>query len=107
LDHLATLAVMLNTIAEAWHRPHSGHPSLEMESGPVELLICAVEDFKKEEFPSPRSYKRLAEIEFVHLLAGRLFPWATRAEIGTMLGHYHERRLKMAGGPSRAKRRRL
>ncbi len=98
LDHLAALAVMLNTIAEAWHRPHSGHPSFEMESRPIELLICAVEDLIGEEFPSPRSYKRLAEIEFAQLLAGRLFPRATRAEIGTMLGHFHKRRLAKAKG---------
>src|SRR6266700_7814498 len=110
LDHLAALAVMLNTIAEAWHRPHSGQPSFEMESRAVELLICAVEDLIGEEFPSPRSYKRLAEIEFAQLLAGRLFPWATDANIRTMLGHYHNRRLnksKRRGGPSSAKRRQV
>jgi len=98
LDHLAALAVMLNTIAEAWHRPHSGHPSFEMESRAVELLICAVEDLIGEEFPSPRSYKRLAEIEFAQLLAGRLFPWATDANIRTMLGLFHKRRLAKAKG---------
>jgi hypothetical protein len=106
LDHLSDLAVMLNTIAEAWHRPHPGNPSLEMESHPVELLICAVEDFMEEEFPSPRSYKRAAEIEFARLLAGRLFPQATDAQIKTMLQHFHNRRRgeQRSGRPSTQRR---
>lgn len=87
LDYLALLPSMLNTIAEAWHRPHPGRPSLEMESAAVGLLICAVEDFTGEKFPSPRSNKRLAELEFARLLAGRLFPSSTPAEVGTMLRH--------------------
>ena len=68
LDHLATLPTMLNTMAEAWHRPGPGQPSLELESGAVELLTYAIEDYTGREFPSPRSYKRLAEIELVRLL---------------------------------------
>jgi hypothetical protein len=106
LDHLSDLAVTLNTIAETWHRPHRGNPSLEMKSHPVELLICAVEDFMGKEFPSPRSYKRDSEIEFAHLLAGRLFQRATRAQIKTMLGHFHNRRLgeRRSGRPSTQRR---
>jgi hypothetical protein len=77
-----------------------------MESHPVELLICAVEDFMEKEFPSPRSYKRDSEIEFAHLLAGRLFQRATRAQIKTMLGHFHNRRLgeRRSGRPSTQRR---
>jgi hypothetical protein len=97
LDYLAGLPLMLNTIAEAWHRPSPGQPSLEMESDAVGLLICAVEDFTEKEFPSPRSYKRDAELDFVRLLAGRLFPSSTPTEINTMLRHFHNRRLSKAG----------
>jgi hypothetical protein len=95
-DYLALLPSMLNTIAEAWHRPRPGQSSLEVESAAVGLLICAVEDFTGEKFPSPRSNKRLAELEFVRLLARRLFPSSTPAEIGTMLQHFHDRRLGKA-----------
>ncbi len=106
LDQLAALAVMLNSIAEAWHRPRPGQPSLEMESDAVGLLIRAVEDFTEAEFPSPRSYKRLAEIEFVRLLAERLFPQSTRPKIDTMLRHFHERRRgKARGGRPSAQRK--
>jgi hypothetical protein len=98
LDYLALLPSMLDTIAEAWHRPRPGQPSLEMKSAAVELLICAVEDFTGEKFPSPRSNKRLAELEFARLLAERLFPSSTRAEIDTMLRHFHDRRLGKARG---------
>ena len=108
LDHLAALAVMLNTIAGVWHRPHPGQPSLERESRAVELLICAVEEFIGEEFPSPRSCKRDAELDFGRLLAGRLFPQATRAEIDTMLRLFHNRRLaKGKLGRASVRRRRL
>jgi len=93
LEALAALPIMLNTIAETWYRPGPGQPSLQMESEAVGLLIYAVEDFQEAEFPSPRSYKRDAEIDFVRLLAGRLFPSATRAEIDTMLRHFHKQRL--------------
>jgi hypothetical protein len=93
LEALAALPVMLNTIAETWYRPRPGQPSLQMESDAVALLIRAVEDFQEAGFPSPRSYKRLAEIDFVQLLAGRLFPSATRAEIDTMFRHFHKQRL--------------
>jgi hypothetical protein len=98
LDHLAALAIMLNTIADGWHRPRPGQPSLKKDSDAVGLLICAVEDFTGEKFPSPRSYKRLAEIDFARLLVGRLFPSSTRPEIDTMLRHFHERRLRKAPG---------
>jgi hypothetical protein len=103
LDYLAGLPLMLNAIAEAWHRPSPGQPSLEMESDAVGLLICAVEDFTEKEFPSPRSYKRDAELDFVRLLAGRLFPSSTPTEINTMLRHFHNRRLSKAraGHPPR------
>ena len=92
LDNLALLPSMLNTIAEAWHRPRPGQPSLEMESAAIGLLICAIEDFTGETFPSPRSDKRLAELEFARLLAGRLFPSSRRPKINTMLRHFHDRR---------------
>jgi hypothetical protein len=98
LDYLALLPSMLNTIAEAWHRP--GQSSLEMKSAAVGLLICAVEDFRGEKFPSPRSNKRLAELEFARLLAGHLFPSSTAAEIDTMLRHFHDRRLGKTRGPA-------
>jgi len=93
LNYLAILPEMLNTMADAWHRPRPGQPSLEIESNAVGLLINAVEDFTGKEFPSPRSYKHLFEIEFVYVLAGRLFPSFTRSKIDTMLRHFHERRL--------------
>ncbi len=106
LDYLALLPSMLNTVAEVWHRPRAGQPSLEMKSAAVELLICAVEDFTGEKFPSPRSNKRLAELEFARLLAGRLFPSSTRAEIDTMLRHFHDRRLGKARGARPIRQRR-
>jgi len=96
LDHLATLPGMLNAIADAWHRPRPGQPSLETESWAVGLLTCAIEDYTGKEFPSPRSYKRLAEIELVHLLATRLLPSFTPAQIDTMLRHFQKRRLDEA-----------
>jgi hypothetical protein len=96
LEYLAVLPVMLNTIAEAWDRPRSGQPSLERESYAVALLICAIEDFTGTDFQSPRSIKRLAEIELVRLLAGRLFPSLTGAHINTALRHFHKRRLDPA-----------
>jgi hypothetical protein len=96
LDHLAALPGMLNNVAKAWHRPSPGQPSLKMESEAVGLLICAVEDFTETEFPSPRSEKRPAEIDFVKLLAERLFPGSTPSQIMTMLWHFHDRRLDQA-----------
>jgi hypothetical protein len=106
LEALAALPVMLNTIAATWYRPSPGHPSLERMSDAVGLLILAVEDFTEEQFRSPHSYKRLDEIEFVRLLAGRLFPSATRAEIDTMLRHFHKQRLSKtrAGRPLRRRK---
>jgi hypothetical protein len=101
LDYFSALPIVLNAIAEAWHRPRPGQPSLELESGAVGLLTCAIEDYTGEEFPPPRSYKRLAEIELVRLLAARLFPSFTPAQIETMLQHFHKRRLDKA----RAERR--
>jgi hypothetical protein len=96
LDYLAALPIVLNAIAETWQRPGPGQPSLEFESGAVELLTFAIEDYTGKEFPSPRSYKRLAEIELVRLLAARLFPSFTSAQIDTMLRHFHKRRLHKA-----------
>lgn len=84
---------MLSTVADAWHRPGPGQPSLEFLSGAVGLLTCAIEDYTGEEFPSPRSDKRLAEIELVRLLAAQLFPSHTPRQINTMLGHFHKERL--------------
>jgi hypothetical protein len=108
LDHLADLAELLNNVARAWHKPRPGQPSLEMESEAVGILICAVEDFKDTEFPSPRSYKRLAEIELVRLLGGRLFPRSTPSQINTMLRHYHKRRVdKVPAGRSPRKSKQL
>jgi hypothetical protein len=98
LDYLALLPSMLNTIAEVWHRPRPGQPSLETKSAAVGLLICAVEDFTGEKLRSPRSNKRLAELEFARLPAGRLFPSSTPAEIRTILRHFHDRRLGKARG---------
>jgi hypothetical protein len=98
LDYLALLPSMLNTVGEAWHRPRPGQPSLEMKSAAVGLLICAVEDFTGDKFRSPRSIKRLAELEFAQLLARRLFPSSTPAEISTMLQHFHNRRMDKARG---------
>jgi hypothetical protein len=100
LDHLALLPSMLNTIAEVWHRPSPGQPSLEMESGAVRLLVLAVEDFTGAKFPSPRSIKRLAELEFAQLLIKRLFPSSTPAEIRTMLRHFHKRRQEKTREPT-------
>ena len=97
LDHLATLPAMLNTVADAWHRPGPGQPSLELESGAVGLLTCAIEDYTGKEFPSPRSYKRLVEIELVRLLAARLFPSFSPSQIETMLRHFLKRRLGRRG----------
>jgi hypothetical protein len=101
LGRLAALPPMLNAVAGVWHRQRPGQPSLELESGAVGLLTCAIEDFTGQQFPSPRSYKRLAEIEFVRLLAARLFPAYTLARINTMLRHYHGKRLAevMTGRP--------
>lgn len=96
LDYLATLPAMLNAIADTWHRPRPGQPSLETESWAVGLLICAIEDYTGKEFPSPRSYKRLAEIKLMRLLAVRLFPSFAPAQIETMLRHFHKRRLDKA-----------
>jgi hypothetical protein len=93
LAHLAALPVMLNTVADAWHRPGRGQPSLKLLSGAVGLLTCAIEDYTGEEFPSPRSIKRQAEIELVRLLAAQLFPSHTPEQINTMLGHVHSERL--------------
>ncbi len=104
LDHFAALPIVLNTIAEIWHRRRPGQPSLEIESGAVRLLTCAIEDFTGKEFPSPRSYKRLAEIELVHLLATRLFPSSTPAQVDTMLRHFHKRRLDKAKADYRPSR---
>lgn len=106
LDHLAALSTMLNTIADAWHRPRPGQPSLETESWAVGLLTCAIEDYTGKEFPSPRSYKRLAEIQLVYLLATLLFPSFLSAQIDTMLRHFHKRRLERAraGRPLRQRK---
>ena len=60
--------------------------------GAVLIGRRAIEDFTGETFPSPRSDKRLAELEFARLLAGRLFPSSTRPKINTMLRHFHDRR---------------
>ena len=98
LEYLALLPSMLNTVGEAWHRPRPGQPSLEMKSAAVELLICAVQDFTGGKFRSPRSNKRLAELEFAQLLAGRLFRSSTASEIRTMLRHFHNRRTDKARG---------
>jgi hypothetical protein len=92
LDYLALLPSMLNTVAETWYRPRRGQPSLEMKGAAVGLLICAVEDFTGEKFRSPRSNKRLAELEFAQLLAERLFSSSTAAKIRTILRHFHNRR---------------
>ena len=105
LDHLATLPAMLNTMADAWHRPGPGQPSVETESWALELLTYAIEDYTGREFPSPRSYKRLAEIELVRRLAARLFPSYSSAKINTMLRHFHERRLGGARDGSHIRQR--
>ena len=81
LDNLATIPPVLNAIADAWHRPGRGQPSFKLMSGAVGLLTCAIEDYTGNEFPSPRSYKRSAEIELVCVLAARLFPSFTPAQI--------------------------
>jgi hypothetical protein len=93
LDYLALLPVMLIEIAQAWHRPRAGQPSFEMHSYAIELLIRSIVDFTGNEFPSPRSYKRTAEIDFLRMLAHKLFPASTRPQIDTMLRHFHKRRL--------------
>jgi hypothetical protein len=106
LLYLARLPSVLNTIAAVWHRPRRGQPSLEMESYAVELQIYSVEDFTKQSFPPPRSYKRLAEIDFVRLLVARLLPSSAASEITTMLRHFHNRRLKAPLGSRPPRHRR-
>lgn len=98
LDHLAALPAMLNSMADDWHRQGPGQPSLETESWSVGLLTLAIEDYTGKEFPSPRSYKRDAEIELARLLAARLFPSFTPAQIKTLFRHVHKRRLDEARG---------
>jgi len=97
IGSISALARTLNDVAKSWYRPHRGQPSREEESSAIELLVCAVEDFTGETFPSPRSYKRLYEIELARSLASRLFPSSTSAEIGTMFRHFHKGRLKNPG----------
>jgi hypothetical protein len=86
----------LRQVGSVWHRPKSGRPSWEMKSYAIDLLVCAIEDVTGEEFPSPRSPKRVAEIDLVRLLAAKLFPGATRENIETMLMHFQKRRLREA-----------
>ena len=49
LDHLAALPAMLNTMADAWHRPGPGQPSVETESWALEPLTYAIEDYTGKE----------------------------------------------------------
>jgi hypothetical protein len=86
----------LRQVGSIWHRPQSGRPSWETKSYAIDLLVCAIEDVTGEAFPSPRSPKRLAEIELVRLLAAKLFPGATGKNVATMLTHFHKRRLREA-----------
>jgi hypothetical protein len=84
----------LRDLGSTWHRPHSGQPSLEIQSYAMELLVGAIEDVMGKALPSPRSPKRPVEIELVQLLACLLFPTATLKNVRTMLNHFHNRRLK-------------
>jgi hypothetical protein len=89
---LGALPFMLDDVAAAWHKPHSGHPKSWIEAEVIGLLIRGVELFTSEELPSPRSRKRQAEFGFVRLLSVRLLPELSDANFRTALGHWHRSR---------------
>jgi hypothetical protein len=92
LTALGALPFMLDDVAAAWHKPHSGHPKSWIEAEIIGLLIRGVELFTSEELPSPRSRKRQAEFGFVRLLSVRLLPELSDANFRTALGHWHRSR---------------
>jgi hypothetical protein len=92
LTALAALSMMLTDIAQSWHKPHRGQPSLAIGGEVVGLLISGVEEFTCERFASPRSYKRADEREFIRLLMARLLPDLTDAQFKTALRHWDKQR---------------
>jgi hypothetical protein len=92
LTALGALPFMLDDVAAAWHKPHSGQPKLWIEAEVIGLLIKGVEQFTGEELSSPRSRKRQVEFDFVRLLSIRLLPKLSDANFRTALGHWHKSR---------------
>jgi hypothetical protein len=90
--NLRYLSLALWSVGETWARPSPGGPALAPQGLALVFIIHAIERFTGRPFPSSRATKRpdTDEIELAKLLAQQIYPWATSANIRTMLRHVDE-----------------